>query len=85
MNAIVVDKAQDGKHQVQLADFEEHGMMPGDVTIMIQYSTLNYKDALAVTSGAPVVRRFPMIPGIDFAGRVETSEHPAYKVGTSCF
>jgi acrylyl-CoA reductase (NADPH) len=53
----------------------------GNVTVRIDYSTLNYKDALAITGRAPVVRRFPMVPGIDFAGRVETSEDPRFRVG----
>ncbi len=53
----------------------------GDVTVRIQYSTVNYKDALAITGRAPVVRRFPMVPGIDFVGVVEQSQHAAYSVG----
>jgi acrylyl-CoA reductase (NADPH) len=52
-----------------------------DVDIDVEYSTINYKDALAITSGAPVVRRFPMVPGIDGAGRVRASRHPDWKVG----
>jgi acrylyl-CoA reductase (NADPH) len=55
--------------------------MDGDVTIRVEWSTLNYKDGLAVTGKAPVVRRFPMIAGIDFAGTVEQSSHPAWKAG----
>jgi acrylyl-CoA reductase (NADPH) len=55
--------------------------MDGDVTVRISHSTLNYKDGLALTGKAPVVRRFPMIPGIDFAGTVETSSHPDFKSG----
>ncbi len=55
--------------------------MDGDVTVRVEYSTVNYKDGLAVTGKAPVVRRFPMIAGIDFAGTVETSTHPAWKPG----
>src|SRR6185437_15248196 len=57
--------------------------MDGDVTVRIEYSTLNYKDGLAVTGKAPVVRRFPMIAGIDFAGMVEASSHPRWKRGDS--
>src|SRR5262249_34978277 len=52
-----------------------------DVTVRIEYSTLNYKDGLAVTGKAPVVRRFPMIAGVDFAGTVESSSHPGWKSG----
>src|ERR1700758_5572834 len=55
--------------------------MDGDVTVRIEWSTLNYKDGLAVTGKAPVVRRFPMIDGIDFVGTVEQSSHPNWKVG----
>src|SRR5438128_4758534 len=55
--------------------------MEGDVTVRVEWSTLNYKDGLAVTGKAPVVRRFPMIAGIDFAGTVEQSAHPAWHAG----
>jgi acrylyl-CoA reductase (NADPH) len=55
--------------------------MDGDVTVRVEYSTLNYKDGLAITGKAPVVRRFPMIAGIDFAGTVESSSHPGWKAG----
>src|ERR1044071_354777 len=55
--------------------------MDGDVTVRVHWSTMNYKDGLAVTGKSPVVRRFPMIPGIDFAGEVETSAHPDWKPG----
>src|ERR1051326_4673579 len=55
--------------------------MEGDVTIRVEWSTVNYKDGLAVTGKAPVVRRFPMIAGIDFAGTVEQSSHPSWKPG----
>jgi acrylyl-CoA reductase (NADPH) len=55
--------------------------MDGDVTVRVGWSTINYKDGLAITGKAPVVRRFPMIPGIDFAGEVEASSHPDWKPG----
>jgi acrylyl-CoA reductase (NADPH) len=55
--------------------------MEGDVTVRIGWSTINYKDGLAITGQAPVVRRFPMIPGIDFAGEVEASSYPDWKPG----
>jgi len=51
------------------------------VTVRVDYSTLNYKDALAITGKAPVVRQFPMVPGVDFAGTVDASEHPSYRAG----
>ena len=64
-----------------LVDFPEADLMPGDVTVAIDYSTVNYKDAAAISGRAPVIRQFPLIPGIDFAGVVETSSHPAFASG----
>src|SRR3954454_23967228 len=78
--AIRIDKAEKGT-TAALAQFDEADLMKGDVTVRIEWSTLNYKDGLAVTGAAPVVRRFPMIAGIDFAGTVEQSSHPAWKPG----
>jgi len=78
--AIVIEKAESGT-KAALADFDEANLMDGDVTVRVEYSTLNYKDGLAVTGKAPVVRRFPMIAGIDFAGTVEASSHPSWKPG----
>src|SRR5271166_3213796 len=78
--AIVIEKGAAGQ-TVGLAHFDEDNLMDGDVTVRVEWSTLNYKDGLAITGKAPVVRRFPMIPGIDFAGTVETSRHPAWKPG----
>jgi acrylyl-CoA reductase (NADPH) len=56
-------------------------LMEGDVTVAVAHSTVNYKDGLAITGRSPVVRKFPMIPGIDLAGTVETSTHPGFKSG----
>jgi acrylyl-CoA reductase (NADPH) len=78
--AIRVDKAEKGT-TVALTQFDEADLMEGDVTVAVEWSTLNYKDGLAVTGKAPVVRRFPMIAGIDFAGSVEQSSNPAWKAG----
>ncbi len=78
--AIRIDKAEKGT-TVALAQFDEAELMEGDVTIRVEWSTLNYKDGLAVTGKAPVVRRFPMIAGIDLAGIVEQSSHPQWKAG----
>lgn len=78
--AIRIDKADKGT-TAQLAQFDEAELMEGDVTVRVQWSTLNYKDGLALTGKAPVVRRFPMIAGIDFAGTVEASSHPQWKTG----
>jgi acrylyl-CoA reductase (NADPH) len=78
--AIVIEKADKGQ-TVGLTEFDEANLMEGDVTVRVDWSTINYKDGLAITGKAPVVRRFPMIPGIDFAGEVQTSSHPAWKPG----
>jgi acrylyl-CoA reductase (NADPH) len=78
--AIRIDKAEKGT-TTALAQFDEAELMEGDVTVRVEWSTLNYKDGLAVTGKAPVVRRFPMIAGIDLAGTVEQSSHPQWKVG----
>src|ERR1700674_3168459 len=77
---IVIEKSESGQ-KVGLTNFDESNLMDGDVTVRVEWSTLNYKDGLAITAKAPVVRRFPMIPGIDFAGTVESSRHPAWKPG----
>ncbi|WP_027574917.1 MDR family oxidoreductase [Bradyrhizobium sp. WSM1743] len=78
--AIRIDKADKGTI-AQLTQFDEAELMEGDVTVRVEWSTLNYKDGLALTGKAPVVRRFPMIAGIDFAGTVEASSHPQWKAG----
>jgi acrylyl-CoA reductase (NADPH) len=78
--AIVVEKGEGGQ-SVAVRDFDEKDLMEGDVTVRVTHSTVNYKDGLALTGKAPVVRRFPMIPGIDFAGTVESSSHPDFKPG----
>ena len=78
--AIVIEKS-DGGQKVGLTDFDEANLMEGDVTIRVEWSTVNYKDGLAITGKAPVVRRFPMIPGIDLAGSVESSSDPRWKPG----
>src|ERR1700730_2233130 len=78
--AIVIDKTEAGQ-TVRLTDFDENNLMDGDVTVAVEYATVNYKDGLAVTGKAPVVRRFPMIAGVDFSGTVESSSHPAWEPG----
>jgi acrylyl-CoA reductase (NADPH) len=78
--ALVATKGETGP-SLAFTDFAESDLMEGDVTVRVTHSTVNYKDGLAITGRAPVVRRWPMIPGIDFAGRVETSEHPDFKPG----
>jgi acrylyl-CoA reductase (NADPH) len=78
--AIVIDKGEAGQ-TVRLADFDEKDLMEGDVTVRVEWSTVNCKDGLAITGKGPVVRRFPMIAGVDFAGTVESSSNPSWKAG----
>jgi acrylyl-CoA reductase (NADPH) len=78
--AIRIDKAEKGT-TAALTRFDEAELMEGDVTVRVEWSTVNYKDGLALTGKAPVVRRFPMIAGIDLAGIVEQSSHPQWKAG----
>jgi acrylyl-CoA reductase (NADPH) len=75
--------ASQGQPQPQLAwqELGEADLMDGDVLVRVSHSTINYKDGLALTGKAPVIRRWPMIPGIDFAGAVVSSSHPNFKVG----
>ena len=78
--AIVVEKAESGT-KAALTDFDDANLMDGDVTVAVEYSCVNYKDGLAITGKSPVVRRFPMIAGIDFAGTVESSTNANWKPG----
>ena len=64
-----------------LVDFKDEDLMPGDVTVAVEYSTVNYKDAMALSGRSPVIRQFPLIPGIDFAGVVEASTYPGLVAG----
>lgn len=77
---ILIEKDGSGS-RAALKDINEDQLPAGEVTVRVNYSNLNYKDALAITGKNPVVRQFPMIPGIDFAGVVESSDHPNYKKG----
>ena len=77
---ILIEKDEAG-YRASLTDLDEAGLPEGDVTVRVSHSTLNYKDALAITGKGPVVRKFPMVPGIDLAGTVEHSTHPDYKTG----
>ena len=78
--AFVLTKGEKGQ-QLAWSDFSEADLMDGDVTVHVSHSTINYKDGLALTGKAPVVRRWPMIPGIDFAGKVARSSNPDFKAG----
>jgi acrylyl-CoA reductase (NADPH) len=79
--ALVITKPETG-YRCDLTELDE-AQLPasGDVTVRVAYSTLNYKDGLAITGKSPVVRSFPMVPGIDFAGSVTQSDHPKWKAG----
>ena len=82
MKALVVDKPAEGvKPVAAFRDFAEAELPEGDVLVRVTHSTVNYKDGLAVTGKAPVVRRFPMVPGIDLVGMVEQSSHPGVTPG----
>src|SRR5580692_684325 len=70
-------------YRASLKKLDESQLPAAEVTVRVEYSTLNYKDALAITGKAPVVRHFPLVPGIDFAGTVEHSDNPAYARGDS--
>ena len=78
--AIVINKDDKG-YRAELGQLEESALPAGDVRVRVHYSTLNYKDGLAITGKGPVVRSFPMVPGIDFAGEVLESTSPEFKVG----
>ncbi len=78
--AILISKT-DSAQSVQVAELDEAQLPDGDVTVRVEYSTVNYKDGLAITGKGPVVRKFPMVPGIDLAGTVEASNDPEWKPG----
>ena len=80
IKAILINK-QDGAYSARLADVSETDLPVAPVTVRIEYSTVNYKDGLAITGKSPVVRKFPMVPGIDFAGVVENSTSAAWRPG----
>lgn len=79
--ALLLSKSPEGQQNAEWTELSVADLMPGDVLVRVTHSTINYKDGLALTGKAPVVRRWPMIPGIDFAGRVEQSSHPDFKPG----
>ncbi len=81
-NAIVINKDEAG-YRSELTQVKEEQLPEGDVTVKVQYSGLNYKDGLAITGKGPVVRKFPMVPGIDLVGTVEQSESAKFQVGDS--
>ena len=79
-NAIQIAKTDDGQ-TVSLAQLDESALPEGDMLIDVAFSTLNFKDGLAITGSSPVVRVWPMVPGIDLAGTVRESSHPDWKAG----
>src|SRR5579871_1199373 len=80
--ALLITRDEATKAQsVAFATLTAADLMDGDVDVRVEHSTINYKDGLAITGKLPVVRRFPMVPGVDFAGTVTASRHPDYKAG----
>ncbi len=80
MKAILINKDDNG-YRAELTNIDESQLPEGDVTVDVEYSTLNYKDSLAITGSSQVVRQFPMVPGIDIAGVVEESSNPDFQPG----
>ena len=78
---ILIEEDAGTGQRVSVAQLDEAALPAGEVTVRASHSTINYKDALAITGRSPIVRAFPMVPGIDFAGRVEHSTHPDFSVG----
>lgn len=81
MRALLVQKNEDGKTHAEVTDVPESDLPDGDVTVAVEYSTVNYKDGLCIGPGGGLVRNYPHVPGIDFAGTVETSDDPRYSPG----
>ena len=77
---ILINKDDNG-YRAELADIDDSQLPEGDVTLRVSHSTLNYKDGLAITGKGPIVRQFPMVPGVDLAGTVEDSSDPDFKPG----
>ncbi len=79
--AILVSRDEEKKQSVAVVDMTEADLMDGDVIVEVEATTVNYKDGLAITGKAPVVRRWPLVPGIDLAGTVTSSTHPEWRKG----
>jgi acrylyl-CoA reductase (NADPH) len=79
--AILISRDADKNQSVEITELGEPDLMDGDVTIAVEATTINYKDGLAITGKSPVVRHWPMVPGVDLAGTVEASSNPGYKPG----
>lgn len=78
--ALLVSKTDDGQ-KAELVRLSEDDLMAGDVTVAVEHSSVNYKDGLAVTGKAPIIRNYPLVPGVDFAGTVTKSTHASWKPG----
>jgi acrylyl-CoA reductase (NADPH) len=78
--AIVIDKTEGGQ-KVEFRQLTDADLMDGDVTVAVEHSTVNYKDGLAITGKAPIIRRYPLVPGVDFSGTVSSSAHRDFKPG----
>ncbi|MBY6152431.1 oxidoreductase [Vannielia litorea] len=81
MRALIVEKDDEGKTSASVQEIEESRLPEGEVTVAVEYSTVNYKDGLCIGPGGGLVRNYPHVPGIDFAGTVEASDDPRYKAG----
>ena len=79
--ALLVEQAADGTQSIGVQALDDSRLPPGEVTVAVEYSTVNYKDGLCMTPGTGLVRRFPHVPGIDFAGTVTASDDPRYAPG----
>lgn len=80
-NALMVEKNEDGKTAAAVKEIRIEDLPAGDVTVAVEYSTVNYKDGLCIGPGGGLVRKYPHVPGIDFAGTVEASDDDRYRVG----
>jgi acrylyl-CoA reductase (NADPH) len=80
-NALVLNKIEDQKSTGKVKEIDISNLPEGDVLINVDYSTINYKDSLAITSSSPIIKIYPMVPGIDFAGTVEESSNNNFKTG----
>ena len=79
--ALLLKQEENKKATVTVEDIDVSKLPEGDVLVKINYSTINYKDSLAITSSSPIVKNFPMVPGIDFSGEVEETSNENFKIG----
>ena len=79
--AILISRDEEKKQSVAVTELSNDDLMEGNVTVSVEATTVNYKEGLAITGKSPVVRHWPMVPGIDFAGTVTSSDDPLFKEG----